>query len=173
MSEANRTRATWCLAALLVAGTALVYAPVAGFDFVAYDDRPYVTENPAVRAGLTLHGIRWAFSAFHSSNWHPLTWLSHMLDVELFGLAPGSHHLVSVGLHALDSVLCLLALQRLGLRRATAFAAAMLFALHPLRVESVAWIAERKDVLSAAFFFATLWLWRATRDRAGRGSPGR
>ena len=136
--------------------TGLVYGPVGGHDFVNYDDAEYVYENPRVLAGLTLDGVRWAFTESHAANWHPLTWLSHMADVELFGAAPGRHHLVNVVLHVLNALLCFAFL-----RAATGAAwpstlVAALFALHPLRVESVAWISERKDLLAGTFFFLTL-----------------
>jgi len=124
--------------------------------FVLYDDPEYVTENPQVQAGLTLSGVRWAFVTFHASNWHPLTWLSHMLDCQLFGLDPAAHHLISALFHAINSGLLLLLLFRLtGVLWPSAFAAA-LFALHPLHVESVAWVAERKDVLSTMFWLLSL-----------------
>ncbi len=165
MSEARARRG---LAVLLALAVLAAYAGVARAGFVSYDDPPYVSANPIVARGLTAAGVRWAFGAFHASNWHPLTWLSHMLDVELFGLDPGRHHLVSVAWHALGSALCLLALRRLGVGLAAAAGTALLFALHPLHVESVAWIAERKDVLSGAFFFLCLWLY-AGHARAPRG----
>jgi hypothetical protein len=145
-----------CLALALV--TLLVYLPVWQHGFVLYDDPDYLTENRVVQNGLTWHGINWAFTTWHAHNWHPLTWLSHMLDCELFGLDPGAHHLVSVIFHIANAVLLLFVLIRLtgGLWQ-SAFAAA-LFALHPLHVQSVAWAAERKDVLSTFFFLLTLSL---------------
>ncbi|MSR61466.1 MAG: tetratricopeptide repeat protein [Planctomycetes bacterium] len=148
-------RTGWVVLAL-VGAVAAVYAQVLGFEFVRYDDPDYVLENPAVRGGLSLAGLRWAFSAAHASNWHPLTWLAHMLDVELFQLAPAGHHGVSVAWHALAAVLCFLALRALSARPWESAAVAALFALHPLRVESVAWVSERKDVLSGSAFFALL-----------------
>ncbi len=144
------------LGALLAAGVLALYARTGAFDFVNYDDPSYVTHNPAIRDGLSASGLRWAFTQFHSSNWHPLTWLSHMLDVELFGLEPGPHHLVSVALHALNALLLYLFLAYATHRPISAFFAAAFFAFHPLRVESVAWVAERKDVLSGTFFFLLL-----------------
>ena len=146
--------ALWALA--LAALTFVLYWPTRGAGFVDYDDGAYVTQNPDVNAGLTLDGLRWAFTAHHSANWHPLTWLSHMLDCELFGLDAGAHHLVGAGLHALNAALCLLALRALSRRLLPSVVVAALFAFHPLRVESVAWISERKDVLSGTFFFLTL-----------------
>jgi tetratricopeptide (TPR) repeat protein len=138
-----------CLALVLIVG--VVYGRVARHAFVDYDDTVYVSENEHVRAGLSLDFAVWAFSTGTNSNWHPLTWLSHALDVELFGLDPTGHHLVSVGLHASNAVLLLLALHAMtgALWRSAAVAA--LFALHPQHVESVAWVAERKDVLCTLF----------------------
>ena len=145
------------LAALALAlATLLLYAPVAGNAFVDYDDGSYVTKNPDVLAGLTREGVTWAFTRTHSSNWHPLTWLAHMLDVELFGLDAGKHHLVNAGLHALNAGLLVVALVALTRRFWPCVVVAALFAVHPLRVESVAWASERKDVLSATFFFLAL-----------------
>jgi tetratricopeptide (TPR) repeat protein len=158
------------LSAALALSTLAVYAQVAGFDFVAYDDRSYVLETPQVRAGLTVPGILWALRAFHLANWHPLTWMSHMLDVTLFGLAPGGHHVTNVVLHlATTCLLFLLLAWTTGRPWPSAFASG-LFALHPLHVESVAWVAERKDVLSAFLGVATLIAYaRYTRaPRTGR-----
>ncbi len=141
---------------LLLAGLALIYGRTGGFGYVYYDDVGYVVRNPAVRAGLTWHGIRWAFSAFYMSNWHPLTWISHMIDVSLFGLSPGPPHLVNAAFHGVNSLLVyLLALRLLRDWRASLLVA-FLFLVHPLHVESVAWIAERKDVLCAMFFLLSL-----------------
>lgn len=139
----------------LVAAVAAIYWPTVGHGFVAFDDHHYILQSP-VREGLTWRGLVWAFTAFHSGNWHPLTWLSHMLDVSLFGLWAGGHHLVSVGLHAANAVLLLVALDRLTGRWSESLVVAAVFAVHPLRVESVAWAAERKDVLSGLFFMLTL-----------------
>jgi tetratricopeptide (TPR) repeat protein len=138
--------------ALLLALTTLVaYLPVAHNSFLNYDDNDYVTENRVVENGLTWAGTQWAFTTWHASNWHPLTWLSHMLDYELFGLNAGAQHYVSVLFHTANAVLLLLLLFRLtGALWPSAFVAA-LFAWHPLHVESVAWISERKDVLSTFF----------------------
>jgi tetratricopeptide (TPR) repeat protein len=143
-----------CLGLALL--TLLVYLPVRRNGFVLYDDPDYVTENPAVQAGLTWSGFKWSFATLHASNWHPLTWLSHMLDCECFGLDPAAHHVVNVAFHAINSGLLLLLLFRLtGALWASALAAA-LFAWHPLHVESVAWVAERKDVLSTMFWILSL-----------------
>jgi protein O-mannosyl-transferase len=140
----------------LVATTLALFWPVRGHDFINLDDPDYVAQNPVVQAGLTAPGVHWAFGASHANNWHPLTWLSHMLDCQLFGLKPGAHHLVGVGFHIASTILLFLALSRMtGAVERSALVAA-LFAWHPLHVESVAWIAERKDVLSGFFFMLTL-----------------
>ncbi len=136
-------------ACLLVAVTAGIYGQVLGHAFVDYDDNTYVTQNPRVQMGLTREGIAWAFTSFSEANWHPLTWLSHMLDCTLFGVNPRGHHATSLALHIANTLLLFIILHHA--TRApwrSAFAAA-LFACHPLHVESVAWVAERKDVLSA------------------------
>ncbi len=149
------------IALLLAFGTLLVFLPVGGFNFVNFDDTDYVTENDFVKHGLTMTDIQWAFTAFHAGNWHPLTWLSHMLDCELFGPNAGAHHFVNVLWHALNVALLFTWLFRLTIRMAPAAFVAALFAWHPLHVESVAWIAERKDVLST--FFALLALLAYTK----------
>jgi tetratricopeptide (TPR) repeat protein len=139
------------IALLLALATLVIYLPAGSYGFVHYDDDDYVVNNPIVQQGLTLAGIKWAFTTFYASNWHPLTWLSHMADCELFGLNPGAHHLVSVIFHAANASLLFILLLRLtGALWPCAFIAA-LFAWHPLHVESVAWISERKDVLSTFF----------------------
>jgi protein O-mannosyl-transferase len=143
-----------CLAlAILVT---LVYGQIARNGFIAFDDDRYVYDNPVVRQGITLEGVEWAFTTFHTGNWHPLAWMSHMVDVELFGMDAGAHHLVSVALHAANAVLLFLVLYRMTGSRCRSFIVASLFALHPLHVESVAWIAERKDLLCAFFFLLTI-----------------
>src|SRR5687768_5012458 len=131
----------------LVLVTLLVYAPVRDYPFVNFDDVQYVVENAPVAAGVTAEGIRWAFSSPHAGNWHPLTWISHMIDVELFGFDAGKHYLVNLLIHALSTLLLFVVLARMtGNVWASALVAA-LFAVHPTHVESVAWIAERKNVL--------------------------
>jgi len=141
---------------LLFASVLIVYSPVRTHDFIDYDDPVYVTENPHVRDGLTLDGAGWAITSLEYSNWFPLTWLSHMLDVEMFGLDAGAHHMMSVFLHAISTLALFALLVRVtGARWPSAFAA-FAFGLHPLHVESVAWAAERKDVLSALFWLLNL-----------------
>jgi tetratricopeptide (TPR) repeat protein len=134
----------------------VVFAEVRAFAFVNLDDPQYVSENHFVRSGLRWEGIAAAFSMFRAGNWHPVTWISHMLDVELFGLDAGWHHLVNLALHALNAILLFTFLRAAtGARWRSAIIAA-LFAVHPLHVESVAWVSERKDVLSTLFFLLTL-----------------
>jgi len=144
------------IAALLGIAVLALYARTLGFGFVNYDDDKYIVANDVVQGGLSLRGVVWAFSSFFASNWHPLTWLSHMLDCQLFGMRAGGHHLTSVLLHAATTIGLFLILVDLTkvLWPNALFAA--LFALHPLRVESVAWIAERKDVLCGLFFVLSL-----------------
>lgn len=150
---------TRTLAAIYLALTILiwiVFGQTLGHPFVQYDDQNYVYENPEVTAGLTSHGLVTAFSGSHARNWHPLTTISHMLDCQLFGLDPAGHHFSSVLFHTLAALLLFAVLRAMtGALWRSAFVAAV-FAIHPLRVESVAWVAERKDVLSAVFFMLTL-----------------
>jgi tetratricopeptide (TPR) repeat protein len=136
--------------------TWLVFGQTLRHDFVNVDDTEYVLKNVEVARGLTIEGAVWAFTHFHASNWHPLTWISHMLDCQLFGLSPGGHHLTNVLLHMATAISLFLVLRQMtaALWR-SAFVAAV-FAIHPLRVESVAWVAERKDVLSGLFFVLTI-----------------
>jgi len=145
-----------------------VYAQVRSHEFLVCDDDMYVTDNPIIRLGLTWKGFLWAFEKPHVGNYHPLTWLSHMSDVECFGLAPGPHHLVNVVLHAATSIMLLMVLRFMTGRFWPPVIAAFLFALHPLRVESVAWVAERKDVLCGLFWMATMlsyvWYVQATHS---------
>ncbi|HEV2691518.1 MAG TPA: tetratricopeptide repeat protein [Verrucomicrobiae bacterium] len=148
--------------ALIYSGLALVtlalYLPALHNGFVEYDDQQYVTDNPHVQAGLTRAGFVWAFG-FHAGNWHPLAWLSHMLDCQFFGARAWGHHLTSILLHTGTTLLLFAALRRMTGRLWPSAAVAALFAWHPLHVESVAWVAERKDVLCAFFWMATLWLY--------------
>jgi protein O-mannosyl-transferase len=145
----------FAMAAALVALTVAAYSGVGSLQFVPLDDQGYVYENPHVTAGLTLDGFRWALMAGDQANWHPVTWLSHMLDVQCFGLDAGYHHLSSLVIHALNSVLLFVILAGATGAGGRAACVAALFAVHPLHVESVAWIAERKDVLSTFFWLVT------------------
>lgn len=147
-----RDRAGRAVAAGLALAVLLVFGRTAGHQFLNFDDKTYVTHNPHVVSGLSWSGIAWAFTSTEASNWHPLTWLSHQLDATLYGLRPQGHHLTGVLLHAANAVLLFLLLRALtGALWRSALAAA-LFAVHPLRVESVAWVAERKDLLAGLFW---------------------
>jgi tetratricopeptide (TPR) repeat protein len=169
------------IALLLALVTLVVYLPATGDRFVNYDDPDYVTENRFVKNGLTWPDLQWAFTTFHASNWHPLTWLSHMTDCALFRLNPGGHHFVNVLFHAANALLLFMLLLRLtGALWPAAFIAA-LFAWHPLHVESVAWVSERKDVLSTCFALLSLLSYatyaqklapaQSRQPRAGSPSP--
>lgn len=140
----------WVCAALVVL-VILIYAPVRHFEFVDWDDYNYILDNSNVLAGLTWRGVVWAFTTNHAPYWHPLTWISHLIDVQLFGIDPGRHHLGNVLLHAANSVLVFDLLRRLTGARWSSAAVAAIFAVHPVHVESVAWVSERKDVLSTYF----------------------
>jgi len=141
----------------LVISTLVVYWQVRNYEFVNYDDSLYVTDNLRVQAGLTLENVRWALTATQSSNWHPLTWMSHMLDCQLYGLHAGRHHLISMLFHIMNTLLLFLVFREMtGDLWQSSFIAA-LFALHPIHVESVAWAAERKNVLSTFFWMLTMW----------------
>lgn len=163
-------RETVILAAILFLATLLAYAHVVKHDFVSFDDPIYVTQNGHVRSGLSPDNISWAFTTTHAFNWHPLTWISHQLDVSLFGVNAGRLAAGNVLLHALSSILLLFLLRRMTGRTFPSAAIAALFALHPAHVESVAWISERKDVLSTLLFLATIWLYV---DWSERRTPAR
>jgi tetratricopeptide (TPR) repeat protein len=147
-----------------------VYGRALGNGFVSLDDEPYVTDNAQVRAGLSGAGVGWAFATTREANWHPLTWISHMLDVELFGLRPFGHHLVNVLIHVANALLVLLLWARMTGRVWPSAAVAALFAIHPLRVESVAWVSERKDVLCAFFGILAILAYVAWVRRGARGA---
>jgi len=152
----------------LFGATAGVFWQAGAFQFVVLDDAGYVSANPHVRAGLTLEGLRWAFTTTAMGNWHPLTWLSLMLDVQLFGVRAGALHAVNAALHALNGVLLFLLLERFtGAPWRSAFVAGV-FCLHPLHVESVAWISERKDVLSGLFWISATWMYGRWATRGSR-----
>lgn len=161
-----RNKILTCL--FLAVITLSVYWQTVNHQFISYDDGVYITENPHVKAGVTTEGVNWAFTAIRGSNWHPITWLSHMLDVSMFGLHPGLHHLMNAAYHAANTALLFLLLLRMtGAYWPSVFAAA-LFALHPMHVESVAWAAERKDVLSAFFWILTLLFYERYVKHPGR-----
>ena len=155
--------------ALLAVATLAVFWQVRGFDFINYDDTNYVVKNPRVQQGFTAENVRWMLTTAHAANWHPLTWMSHTLDWQLFGARAGGHHLVSVFIHLANALLLFAAL-RLMTRAAWASAfVAALFAIHPLHVQSVAWVAERKDVLSGLFWMLTLVAHARYAARPGAG----
>ena len=162
LKNSQRIRAI-CL--LLATITLALYWPVTGFEFNNYDDAQYITKNPVVQSGITTETVAWAFRSGYAGNWHPLTWLSHMLDCEIYGLNAGGHHFTNVLFHTANTLLLFSLLRRLtGAVWRAAFVAA-LFAWHPLHVESVAFVAERKDVLSTFFAWLTLlayWSWVKT-----------
>ena len=155
---------------VLVILTLAVFSPAARHGFVDYDDDRYVTNNPQVRAGLHWATVSWAFTTFEQANWHPLTWLSHALDCQLFQLHPTGHHVTSLLLHALNVLLLFLILQWFTGYPGRSAMVAALFAVHPLNVESVAWIAERKSVLSMLFFLLAVaaYGWYVKKPGLGR-----
>lgn len=157
---------------MLALVTVVVYLPAGFHDFIVFDDPSYVTDNTVVQNGLTWDGLKWAFAGWHASNWHPLTWISHELDCELFGLNPGAQHMVNVLFHAANVVLLFHLWLRLTGRCWPSALVAALFAWHPLHVESVAWISERKDVLSTLFgLLALLAYVRFAQGRPVTGGP--
>src|ERR1700678_3136588 len=158
-----------CVCILLVLAVVAVFGQTRAFGFVNYDDQMYVYENPVVRNGLTWKGALWAWTYGGIGHWHPLTWLTHMADCQIYGLWAGGHHLTNVALHALTTVFLFLMLRAMtGTFWRSAFVAAV-FAVHPLRAESVACIAERKDVLSGMFFMLTLWAYVEYARQPSRG----
>lgn len=146
----------WGPALALALLVAAAFSPVLSSGFINLDDPAYVSENPALAGGVTGRSLLWAATAFDAANWHPVTWLSHLIDVELFGLDPAGHHATSLFLHVATVVLLYAALLAMTGAPAPSFLAAALFGLHPLRVESVAWVAERKDLLAGLFLMLTL-----------------
>ncbi len=157
MNKPLHKNRSFLICILLVVVTSAVYWPVHSYEFVRYDDDTYVTNNRQAKSGLSWEGIRWAFTTGHASNWHPLTWLSHMRDYQLFGSNAGAHHTINVLFHIANTLLLFVVLARMtGRLWASGFVAAV-FGLHPLHVESVAWVAERKDVLSTFFWLLTMW----------------
>ena len=150
---------------LLVAAVALVYGQTLGFEFVNFDDNHYVYNNPHVTHGINGPDLYWALTHCHGGHWHPLTWLSHMLDCQLYGLHPWGHHLTNVALHALAAVLLFLVLRSMTGALGPSALVAAVFAVHPLHVENVAWIADRKDLLCGVFFMLTLAAYVALRSR--------
>ncbi len=158
------------VAASLIVATLAAFWPALDNGFVSYDDDKYILENPAVTGGLTAASIRWAFGSTYASNWHPLTWLSHMADCAVYGINPRGHHLTSILLHATNTGLVFMLLAALTGSTWGSALAALLFAIHPLRVESVVWVSERKDVLSAFLGLLALMAYTAYARRRSRTS---
>jgi Tfp pilus assembly protein PilF len=155
---------------LLALATLAIYTQTASHGYVAYDDDQYVYQNPWVKAGLTASNIAWAFTTFFYANWHPLTWISYMLDFSLFGSNPGAEHLVNMALHLASTLLLFFALARMTRQPWRSAVVAAIFAVHPLHVESVAWISERKDVLSTFFEMLALLLYVRYTSKPGARS---
>ena len=160
---------TWLLSLALLAVTAAAFWRVRQNDFVQYDDKIYVTDNKQVQQGLTLQGLRWAFTTTEGANWHPLTWISHMMDCQLFALNPEGHHLTSLLFHLANTLLLFWVLARMTFDPWRSAFVAALFGIHPLHVESVAWVAERKDVLSTFFWLLTFYAYFRYVQRPGVG----
>ncbi len=156
MERTPRSFASPAIAATLLSVCLVVYWRVVSYPFISYDDVPLIVDNPALRGGLTLDAIRWAFTTDLDAGWIPVTWLSRLLDVTLFGMDAGMHHLVNLVLHILNSLLVFDLFRRMTGKKLESGLAALLFAVHPLHVESVAWVVERKDVLSAFFMLAAI-----------------
>ncbi len=160
------------LTVLLFAVASTSYWPVVQCGFVDYDDLEYVTNNPGVLSGLTARGITWAFVTTHAANWHPITWLSHMSDVQVYGLQPAGHHLTNLVLNGANTVLLFLLLSQMTATLWRSAFVAALFALHPTHVESIAWISERKDMLSTLFGLSALWAYAKYASDKSRAVPG-
>jgi tetratricopeptide (TPR) repeat protein len=153
------SQSKWLIAFVLIFGCVIIFFQLWSFQFINFDDNSYIYGNPHVNGGLTWENIKWAFTAFHSANWHPITWLSHQLDSTLFGIRAGYHHLDSAFIHTVNSVLLFFTLRKLTGATWKSGIVAAIFAFHPAHVESVAWVSERKDVLSTLFFILTLWFY--------------
>jgi tetratricopeptide (TPR) repeat protein len=151
--------------------TAVVFWPATFNQFVNFDDPDYVVNNSQVQQGLALEGVKWAFTTGHASNWHPLTWLSHMLDCQLFGMKPWGHHFTSVVIHALSAALLFVVLHRMTRSYWSSLMVALIWGLHPTRVESVAWASERKDVLSTLFWILVLWAYSHWTQKGSSAAP--
>ncbi len=160
---------TWTLGLLLVIATLGLYYPVNNHPFLNYDDTAYVTDNQHVRAGLDEDTVKWAFTTFHEANWHPVTWLSHALDCQLFQLHPAGHHDMNLLLHVVNVLLLFWVMYKATGFVGRSFMVAALFALHPINVQTVAWVAERKNLLSMLFFLLALgaYRWYASKPRIG------
>ncbi len=169
--DSAASRRAWIYLGLIAINLA-VYASVRRFELVNYDDALYITEPLPVSRGLTWQGVIWALTTGYAANWHPLTWLSHMLDVQAFGMNPGAFHVVNLLLHTANTLLLFGLLCKMTAAAERSAVVAAFFAVHPLHVESVAWVAERKDVLSTLFFLLALWAYAAYVQRPGRSRYG-
>src|SRR5262245_36066976 len=169
--ERLRPWAPFAACLVLICLAAFAFLPVLKTPFLCYDDPDYVTSNAHVRAGLSWSGVRWALFSTQAANWHPLTWVSHMLDCQVYGLSPQGHHLTNLVFHCANTLLVFLVLRGMTGMLGRSLVVAALFGVHPLHVESVAWVAERKDVLSTFFFLLTIWTYYCYA-RAATGSPG-
>jgi len=152
-----RIRIDLLISLLLVGATLAIYYQLRHYSFINFDDDVYVANNPFIKSGLKIQNLQWAITATRASNWHPLTWVSHMLDVHLYGMDPGMHHLTNLFIHILNTLLLFYVLRRMTGALWPSGCVAALFALHPLNVESVAWISERKNLLCTLFWILTLW----------------
>ena len=165
----HKSRAPWVIGSALAVITLAVFCQVWTFDFITYDDYSYVTANPQVKAGLSLKNLVWAFTAFHACNWHPLTWLSLMLDCQLFGANPHWLHLTNLLFHTANTVLLFILLFRMTKALWPSAFVAAAFAIHPLHIQSVAWVAERKDVLSTLFWLLAMFFYVRYTERSSIG----
>lgn len=163
---------TLIISALLIGITLTIYLPVTQNSFINFDDGMYVFANPMIKSPITLKNVYWAFTTFYAANWHPLTWLSHMLDYKVFGLNAGGHHLTSLLIHLTSTVLLFLVFDKMTRRRWPSAFIAAAFAVHPFHVESVAWVAERKDVLCAFFWILTMGAYARYVANPQRGQYG-
>jgi hypothetical protein len=162
-----QSRTFYLIGLFIIIITLIAYSPLPWNKFVIYDDPEYVTENLTVLGGLTVSGLTWALRSTYQMNWHPLTWLSHMLDAQLYGLNPIGHHITSLLIHIANSLLVLTVLRKMTGALWRSALVAILFAIHPLHVESVAWVAERKDVLCALFWLLTMWAYLVYSEKPG------
>ncbi len=169
-TDTKKQRLVLGICAFLVVSTVALYWPVNSFDFFVLDDLEFVAGNPSVNTGLSWSNTAWAFTSAHEGNWQPLTWLSHMLDCELFGIEdPGPHHLSNLFFHVVNALLLFLLLEKMTNKTWRSGFVAAVFALHPLHIESVAWVSERKDVLSAFFWLLTVHAYISYTARPGKG----
>lgn len=159
MNRSWNQKSLYLFSALLIGVVLVIYGQTINHDFVYWDDKDYFLDHPQVREGLSLANIEWAFTSFSVANWHPLSWISMMTDVSLFGLWAGGHHIVGMIWHTANSLLLFVLLIRFTNDQNRSFVVALLFAIHPLHVESVAWAAERKDLICAFFWLTTIWFW--------------